>query len=256
MRKNLYFITLSLFIAAGCTGKDFVKKVVTIGGTTSGEATATVNPVNTGPGSGSSDTSTCGKTTGNSAVDNYCFVTVSPTVVLHGLASQAPSNGSWTSAGTIETPESYFETDKKFNLRIVPKPASEGSMTNGNLVSRKCNLPTSNNYSRYMYSKIQVKVEVKKQGSTAAGSIQTLDATLGTSTTLVPSASKAFTTTGPGVYDIIIRDVKTNHRCTMATNDVNCSLFADFPYVTNTTYSTDCVAFEVQFATDYTRDLP
>ncbi len=210
---------------------------------------------NNGGGTSSSDVQTCGALTGNTEVDNYCFRTVTPTAKLHGLSSQG--NTSWQSSLHATIPQSYFESDLKFYVRIVPKPVDFTESTNGSLVTRRCNPTTvDNNQNKYRYSKLRVTLEVKKKGSTFSGDVKTIDAVLNPGS-LTASSRFRFSTSGPGEYDIIVKDVKTNHRCSnWGMGDLNCSTYQDLPYVTNTNYPTDCVAFEVQFSTDYTRDLP
>lgn len=251
MKKPTFAILFALFLFGACTKKETVIK----SSSTTGSDTITIPGGTSSGSSGSSETDTCGALTGNSEVDNYCYKTVSPTIKVHGLASAGNTSFKTSLHATI--PQSYFETDYKMQVRIVPKPVDFTEYTNGALVSRKCSPTTvDSNQNKYRYSKVRVTLEVAKKGSSYSGDIKTIDATLAPGS-LVPSSKVTFSTSGPGEYDIIIRDVKTNHRCSkMGTTDTSCSTYQDIPYVTNTSYPTDCVGFEVQFATDYTRNLP
>lgn len=250
MKKPSLLILFTLLFFGACTKKETVTKTTSTGSDTiSTPSTPTYGTPN------ATEADTCGALTGNSEVDNYCYKTVSPTVKVHGLASAGNTSFSTSMHATI--PQSYFETDYKMQVRIVPKPIDFTEYTNGGLVSRRCSPTTvDSNQNKYRYTKLRVTLEVVKKGSTFSGDIKTIDATLSPGS-LVPSSKVSFSTSGPGEYDIIVRDVKTNHRCSKSgTGDTSCSTYQDIPYVTNTSYPTDCVGFEVQFATDYTRNLP
>lgn len=254
MKKPLFLVLFTLLIVGACTKKETVTK------TTSGtnpitDGSGTTGTSGTNGSNGNSDVSSCGRLTGNSEIDNYCYKTVTPTIKLHGQASTG--NTSFQTANHATIPQSYFETDLKMYVRIVPKPLDFTESTNGSLTQRRCSPTTvDSNQNKYRYSKIRVTLEVVKKGSTYSGDVKTIDATLAPGS-LTPSSRVKFNTDGPGEYNIIVRDVKTNHRCSnMGTGDLSCSTYQDIPYVTNTSYPTDCVGFEVQFSTDYTRDLP
>lgn len=255
MKKPSLLILFTLLFFGACTKKETVTKT-----TSTGSDTITM------PGSGTPDgtygtpnateTDTCGVKTGNDEIDNYCYKTVSPTVIVHGLAS---GNTSFQTSSHATIPQSYFESDYKFQVRIVPKQVDYiAEKTNGFLIQRKCMPSTTNDQKNYRYSKLQVELELVKKGSSYSGDRKTISATFKPGS-LVPSSKVQFATSGPGEYDIIVKKVSTNHRCSYnGTKDIDCSLMQDIPYTIydSRNLPTDCVGFEIQFATDYTRNLP
>jgi hypothetical protein len=263
MKKHITLLFLAFAIMQGCTQKSTVKKsssssnsgAITFPDSGSIGNSGTNGSTGSTGSNGYNDVADCGQYTNNPDVDSTCYRTLSPTVKLHGQASAG--NISFRTSAHASIPQSYFETDLKMYVRIVPKPLDYTEYSNGSLTSRRCSPSTvDSSQNKYRYSKMRVTLEVKKKGSSYTGDIKTIDATLNTGS-LTPSSRYRFNTSGPGEYDIIVRDVKTNHRCSnMGTGDLNCSTYQDFPYVTNTSYPTDCVGFEIQFSTDYTRDLP
>lgn len=254
MKKPTLIILFTLIFFSACTQKETVTKSTT----NTGSDTITIpgGGGSSGSGGSNSDTESCGAKTGNDEVDNYCYKTVSPTVIVHGLASGSTS---FQTSSHATIPQSYFESDYKFQVRIVPKQVDYiTESTNGSLIKRKCNPSTTNDQKNYRYSKLQVELEVVKKGSTYSGDKKTLTATFKPGS-LIPSSKVSFSTSGPGEYDIIVKKVSTNHRCSYnGTKDVDCSLMQDIPYTVydSRNLPTECVGFEVQFATDYTRNLP
>ncbi len=259
-KTSPYILLLSIVLLA-ISHSSCSKKSSTKNNTVNTNSTGTISS-----GSSSSSTTTtvdlsselqsCGRTTGNTEVDNFCFHTVSPTVKVSGLASSASS---FQTSLHATIPQSKFETDLKMYVRIIPKPVDTTELTNGSLLQRRCSASTvDSDHNKYRYSKMRVTIEVKPKNSAFTGDIKTIDGVLKPGG-LIPSSKVRFNTSGPGEYDIIVRDVKTNHRCsTYGTGNLECSTYEDIPYVIYNSYNypTNCVGFEIQFSTDYTRDLP
>jgi hypothetical protein len=105
-------------------------------------------------------------------------------------------------------------------------------------------------------TKLRVKLQLHKQG-VSLGEEATLTSDIG-----VPSSVWHFTppggTTSPYIIEVV--NVESNARCTGAYGTALASCptnpYYNIPVQTNTAYATECAAFDIQFATDDTYDLP
>ncbi len=128
MKKSLYFILITLFIFGSCTKKSTVTKTTSTGSSTIDSGGSS------GSGSsgsvGSNDSQECGVKTGNDEIDDQCYYTVSPDLIAHGN----PISGTFyyhTSLHATEIPQARFNSDQKFQIRIMPKMASQSQQTTG-----------------------------------------------------------------------------------------------------------------------------
>lgn len=211
------------------------------------------NPINGGGGTTPCTGTNCGSggTTTPTGCDgvarsgaSICYYKNIPTVqVSGGVYGQSYWRSSSLSSSISQN---QFRTDGTFNVRIIARSPQSGTSTFG----RSC--------SPYMLNstKLRVKIQLHKQG-VSLGEEATLTSDIGT-----PSAVWRFTppggTTDPYVLEVV--NVESNARCTGAygTALASCSTnpYYGIPVQTNTAYSTECAAFDIQFATDDTYDLP
>lgn len=173
-----------------------------------------------------------------------CYYKNIPTIQVSGGTYGQLFWSSGTRGSNIS--QKQFITDQSFNVRIIARSPSSGTSTFG----RTC--------SPYMLNstKLRIKVQLHKQGL-SLGEEAILTSDIG-----VPSKVWHFKTQGgmtePYVLDVI--NVESNARCTGAygTPLESCSEnpYYGIPVQTQRDYSTECAAFDIQFATDYTYDLP
>ena len=105
-------------------------------------------------------------------------------------------------------------------------------------------------------NKLRVKIQLHKQG-VSLGEEATLTSDIG-----VPSSVWHFTppggSTAPYILEVV--NVESNARCSGAygspLSGCSTSPYYGIPVQTNTAYATECVAFDIQFSTDNTYDLP
>ena len=262
MKKPSFYLFLTLLLLGACTQKETVIK----------NTTSSSDPISSDSNGGSGTTTstngsnvntelqTCGAKTGNEEVDNYCYHVVSPTVIAHGNPLANNEFLYQTSLHATGIPQSYFNSDYKFQIRLMPKMAAYNESTNGRSPTRVCGVPT--NASGFTYTKMAVTIELKNKTQNYSVGTRTIYADLVQNTTnglgWTPSTKAVFNTNGlSGEYDIIVKNIKTNHRCSeWGTKNTSCTVFEDLPYVRTQTSPTDCVAFEIHFATDFTRNLP
>lgn len=246
--------TILLVALAGCAPK--------APGTSSVTNNYAANPITTPTTGGTTTTSTTTCTTTNGvssctttganpsgcdgvprATASKCYYKNIPTVqVSGGLLGQIY----WSSLNLPNPPisQNQFVTDASFNVRIVTRIADPNKLSAS---GRKCSLDTVN-----LTKKLQVQLMLRKQGA-SLGEIVTVS-----SDRDVPSSKGVFTvpggTTQPYILDVV--SVKSDERCTWAggTSTQFCP-YADIP-VSTSTYPTDCVAFDIQYSTDDTYDLP
>jgi hypothetical protein len=139
--------------------------------------------------------------------------------------------------------QNQFVTDGTFNVRIIPRLANPNALSASGKVCSPFMVGNS--------KALKVQLMLRKQG-VGLGEIQTL-----TSTNDTPSAVAHFTppggTTQPYILEVV--SVLSDTRCTWAggTSTLYCP-YADIPI--NTLGPTQCVAFDIQYSTDNTYDLP
>lgn len=155
--------------------------------------------------------------------------------------------------------QDIFKTDMNFRVRIKPVIANDTYSRQG----RKCSQFTKNNWNR-----LQVRLMLSKSSDNGLSTnIKTFSAKVGEY-----SAAQNFNVptgaTGPLVLSV--NSFMSDHRCyndgkkyvygTLPTADLNKCLngttFYDIPLVTSTANPTECIAFEIDFATDTTYDIP
>lgn len=245
--RSLTLLMSTLLIFSSCAPKKTGSTNVTnnyTGGTGSG---GTTNPI-TGEGGGG--VTGCSDGVARSGATK-CYYSNLSTFVFSGPGTVGPVY--WSSANNLPSHISpnQFRTDASFAVRIKPIYASGGSSIQG----RSCSLNTSTNW-----DKLQVQVMLRRAGD-GLGEVKTLTGSVnGKSNTArftVPGG-----TTEPYVLEVV--SILSNHRSMKnssgkyiyGTPQSGCATnVCDIP-VNGTTYSTECVAFNLEYATDDTYDLP
>jgi hypothetical protein len=254
--KNLTkasFLTILVATAlAGCKGSSSTTKTVYTTVTSSSSTSTTTT-----------DT-TCSDAVARTGATKTCYFTELPSLVFSG--SGVAGYNYWSSANNLPSDfsKNNFRTDASFAVRIKPVIVDGGTSFQG----RTCSQYTKNNF-----TKLQVKMMLSRTSDNGVSSnIKTLTADVGsysnTARFTVPGG-----TTDP--YVLSVYSVLSNHRCNVVsgvsygTAPTGCpSAYYDIPLVqkynsdgsVNTTGTaalpTECVGFEIQFATDDTYDLP
>lgn len=236
MKTNI-FIILLLAALVGCNAK--------APSTTSVTNNYTSNPITTdggGTGGTTPGTTTLSGCDGVSRTNaTKCYYKNIPTVQVSG---GVPGQIYWSSTTLPSSiSQNQFVTDASFNVRIIPRAADPNVLSGA---GRTCSPFTVNNS-----KKLKVQLMLRKQG-VGLGEVITLTADRDT-----PSAKGSFTVPGGTTqpYILEVTSVLSDTRCTWAggTSAIYCP-YADIPI--NTLGPTECVAFDIQYSTDDTYDLP
>lgn len=146
----------------------------------------------------------------------------------------------WSSAVDFPSSENYvFETDSRFNLRVIPRPRP--SHNSSSVKNINCHYGNGGE----SYSKLQIDVCVRS----ATGSCNNFN-TVTFPNVAVNGASKVKefhvpVTNQPLVVEV--RDVQSDHSCV---------LYGQGYCPISSVWDTECVRFDIQFATDDTKDIP
>ncbi len=241
---SLTLLLITLFAISACAEKktgSTVNQYITYPGT--GTGTGGVNPV-TGTG-GTGAVTGCADGVARSGATK-CYYTNLDKLVYSGPGTVGPVY--WSSATDLPSHISpnQFRTDATFAVRMKPSVADGGLSKQG----RSCSQYTKNNF-----TKLQVQVMLRRAGD-SLGEVKTLTGSVGGSSNTarftVPSG-----TTSPFILEVV--SVLSNHRCNAVYGSAptGCpNSFYDIPVVTDTAYPTECVAFNLEYATDETYDLP
>jgi hypothetical protein len=215
-------------------------------------STSGTSPVN---GNGSSTT------TGGIACDGInntgatkCYFKNIPTIQAMGVTRENSGKTIWSSR-SLDTsiPQNQFTTDEVFNVRIVPRMAIKTNQAvNPSVPGKSCN-HTMTNIATKLF--VQLKLQTKEEdlaGSTS-GEVATLSAEIGQPSSVWHFSKRV--TRSNLVLKVIT--VLSDSRCNESKGTRYCD-YADIPLAYPTDYSkpTECVAFDIQFSTDETYDLP
>jgi hypothetical protein len=250
--KNYYSLTIFILIMTVLSACS-VKSTSSKSSTTSTSGTSPVN------GNGSSTT------TGGIACDGInntgatkCYFKNIPTIQVMGVSSANIGKTIWSSSNPqhLDTsiPQNQFTTDEVFNIRIVPRMAIKTNQAvNPSVPGKSCDHTKTNDI---IASKLLVQLKLQTKEEDLAGLTSGEVATLSAG---IDEASKVWhfskrVTRSNLVLKVIT--VLSDSRCKQPNGAGYCP-FADIPlsYPTQT-YPTECVAFDIQFSTDETYDLP
>ncbi len=153
----------------------------------------------------------------------------------------------WSSSvGVLPVDQGIFTTDSRFHFRIVAKESPR--IGTKDYKGIKCG------YEGLPFSKIAVTVGLRRPDSnvyTASYFIKDIEVGKCSNVVEVPGI-KIPVTDGPIVLDII--NFKTNYSCKIYEGTKYEGIYPFCPYIDLN--SSDCFELEVQFATDYTLDIP
>lgn len=257
MKKN-YVVTMTLLMIAisGCSVKSTNSKT----SSSTSSSTSTLGSSGSSSGSGSGSTSNvCDGIPHDGAT--RCYYKNLPTIQVMGQTTAAIRNGVplWNSRSLgTSISQGQFNTDARFNIRIVPRMAVKTNpAANPSVAGKSCNHLMS---SDYIASKLYVQVKIQTLQDYTSGSANGQVATMSASID-APSAVYRFDTSSlpndadhPLVLKVV--SVLTDSRCRQP-NGTNYCPFSDLPLSSPTTTApTECVAFDIQYATDETYDLP
>ena len=244
----IFLLSVSLF---SCTQKTAtVNKKST---SSSGNGSSTINDGGgtiTDPVDGTGSVSGCNGVYRSGATS--CYYTNLPRVVMSGPGTNGVT---WWSSNSLPASisPSQFRTDASFSVRIKPSwPIGNESSRQG----RKCSPYLVSNF-----NKLKVQVMLRRSVD-SIGEVKELSGTVNsysnTARFTVPGG-----TSDPYILEVI--GVTSDHRCNTAiygnlpanlvTSCTN-GLLLDIPTRTPTTVMTECVAFNIEMATDSTYDLP
>jgi hypothetical protein len=252
MKTNLFTILILAFM--GCTKQqpattnNYVTSPATAASTASTASTTstTTTTCTTTNGVNNCTTTTTGGAVAPSGCDGVttanatkCYWKNIPTIqVSGGVYGQR----FWISTGLpASISQNQFITDARFNVRIIPRTSTSGTSTFG----RTCS-------SQHNTTQLKVKLQLQKQGISPGE-----EATL-TSAIDVPSSVWHFTapygTALPYVLEVV--NVESDAACSASYRWPTSTCPRQIPINTNTLNPTECAAFDIQFATDETYDLP
>lgn len=247
-KRNLLLTAIILFSLVGCINSKTTKK-----SSSSSSGGSIVVDDDTSTDTSGTDLTSCTDavvTTGASR----CYYTL-PEQTYSGSGRPGAALY-WSSASNLSSLYSneIFRTDLKFQARVRAKVPSAATSFQG----RNCRELYKNTF-----DKLQVKLMLSKTSDNG------LSDNIGTFETKINEWSKPVTfqiptgTTSPLVLSVY--SILSNHRCKediqgpLTTQDkATCTAgtgYFDIPEVVSP-YTTYCVAFEIQFATDYTYSFP
>ncbi len=183
-----------------------------------------------------------------------CYYKNIPTIQAMGATKAATNAGipvwsstKFTATGTGVSPN-QFSTDGTFNVRIIPRKASSSvAAVNQSASGKPCSAFMNNS------TKLRVTFRLRQQ-SASSGDIGTLTSSIDT-----PSKVWHFSppsgTTLPFVLEVMT--VEADIRCNLSNKTLYCD-YADIPLSNPDigTIPTECVAFDLQYSTDETYDVP
>ncbi len=179
-----------------------------------------------------------------------CYYANLPKLVFSGPGTLGPVY--WSSNTDLPNfiSPGQFITDATFSIRMKPSYVDGGTSKQG----RNCSQWTKTNF-----SKLKIEVMLRKAG-TSLGEVKTLTANVDAYSSVARFSVPSGTTT-PYILEVV--SVLSNHRCNAVYGSApgGCpNSFFDIP-VNNTSTNgvlnpTECVAFNLEYATDNTYDLP
>jgi hypothetical protein len=249
-RTKLAAILITLGVFTSCS----VKTSSTTSSTGSG--TSPISTDSGGSGSGGSGSGGSGSGGSGSGGNTFscdgvaragvtkCYYKNIPTVVASGGTY---GQTWWSSANYVAATGSdpkVFSSDATFNVRVIPRVATTGSTSTFN--------KTCSTYMTYA-TKLKVQLMLHRNG-VSVGEIATLTADM-------DSPSKVWHFTVPASSDPLVLEVVnvlSDSRCSgkYGTKLSTCTTNPYYDIPINTRGPTECVAFDLQFSTDETYDLP
>ena len=243
--KISVLLSLVIILAAGCSDKKSTKKKTT----TSGTDTITTDPdvVNDGT------TANCTKGIYRDGATR-CYYSDIPRITLNGSGANATAIGPVLWSSRTKLPSTYsqnnFVSDATFSLRIKAQyPSSNATTSQGKI----CSSSMKNNFTRmkvyFMLRRSIDSITTYKEVTATVGSFS------GKVYFDLPGG-----TTDPYILEVV--GIETDHRCNAAYGSLTTSqkaactagtYWSDIPLAAG---PTSCAAFDIEYATDNTYDLP
>lgn len=250
--KKYYKILMILLVLSSleaCTKSTSSKSTTTTTGTSSNSAT-TATTTTTGTSTTVGGISCDG--VNNNTGATKCYYKNIPTIQVMGIVkgSTTPLWSSRTNIGTSIS-QGQFSTDEIFNVRIVPRMAIKTNpAVNPSVAGKSCDHLMTKIATKLF---VQIKLQTKEEdlaGSTE-GEVATLSAAIDTPSNVWHFSKRV--TASNLVMKVVT--VLTDSRCQQG--GTGYCPYADLPLSTPTsTLPTECVAFDIQYSTDETYDLP
>lgn len=251
--KNIYtilMIMLTTLTLGACTVKSTASKSSSALGTGTNGSNNSTTPTPTPSPSPTGGGVSCDGVYRDGAT--RCYYKNIPTIQVMGATTAATSSGSpyWssvnlTASGTGISPN-QFATDGTFNLRIIPRRAASTTAPSNPSVPGKTCSPFMNNA-----TKLYVQIRLRQQ-SASTGELATLSSTIDTASNVWHFSPPV--TAQPLILEVT--NVLADIRCKQSGGVSYCP-YADIPLNSpSATYPTECVAFDIQYSTDETYDVP
>jgi hypothetical protein len=242
---NLILVALICFSLVGCVGS---KK-----STRNGNDSSTTSGLNgpggfPPPGTGTGTNTSTGQTSGTGNEDGVAdagqtieyYKLNDPPLVMHGY-----NNGvvAWSSSTdlTLGLTQNIFFTDQRFNVRVIPRRTFFGTDSKG----------VSCMFQPRPYERLQVGVRVRK-ASLPTGDYYLFDDVPVDQASLIHEFTTPANTTEPLVVEVL--NVAWDWSCTDYANQGFPNVAGVCPW--DKVWATECVQVEVQFSTDFTKDIP
>ncbi|MGB0455128.1 MAG: hypothetical protein ACPGJV_15570 [Bacteriovoracaceae bacterium] len=167
-----------------------------------------------------------------------------PYISVHGPNANNNGNPYWSSQTHLPSGVDplIFKTDSRFNLRVIPRPGPARFQNDTNGVQCR--------FDPRQYTKLSVGIRVRKASATVGDYYYFQNVA-------VDSASKVHEFSVPASSDPLVVEI------TRVEWDQFCIDYAMSGYPNQPGYcpmaavgANDCVSFEIQFSTDYTKDIP
>lgn len=247
-------VILVMSLLSACSVKSTNSKI---------QSTTATSPIGYDPGTVPGGSTTVGGIAcdgvNNNTGANKCYYKNIPTIQVMGATNYAITNGVpfWSSTNLGSSiSQNQFATDEVFNVRIVPRMAIKTNpAVNPAVPGKSCNhTMTNDRIATKLF--IQIKLQTKEEhlAGSADGEVATLSASIDQPST-VWHFSKRVT---PSNLVIKVVNVLTDTRCRAGgAGAAGYCPYSDLPLNSATsTAATECVAFDIQYSTDETYDLP
>jgi hypothetical protein len=188
----------------------------------------------------------------NNTSATACYYKNIPTIQVMGVPSANAGVTIWSSKNLGTSYQNHFVTDEVFNVRIVPRMAIKtNSAVNPSVPGKSCNHVMTKIASKIF---VQLKLQTKEEdlANSNDGQIATLSASIDQPSS-VWHFSKRVTPTN---LVLKVVTVLSDSRCQQG--GTGYCPYSDIPLSNPTiaTIPTECVAFDIQYSTDNTFDLP
>ena len=253
--KNCLKISMALLITTcftACTVKSTDSKTYTTVGTSSSGTSSSTSGTSTGGTTTTTGGISCDGINNNTGATK-CYYKNIPTIQAMGVPPANAGKTIWSSSSLgSNISQNQFATDEVFNVRIIPRMAIKSNpAVNPSVAGKSCN-----NLMTKIATKltVQLKLQTKEEdlAGISSGEVATLSASIDQPSTVWHFTKRV--TASNLVLKVVT--VLSDSRCQQG--GTGYCPYSDIPlsYPTTATIPTECVAFDVQYSTDETYDLP